>query len=304
MPSESYQKTAVILLISFIIHFAIITWFETTPLLQSWDKVVTKFVWGASDWVVYVPCIVYFVMVMWHLYIRSPEAKKAASKTGGPGTLTNNLLIAWNFLLAAFSMIIFAGFIRSIYKAVRTHGAYAWICDGSINWRGEETIRLYSFIFLLSKLPELLDTVFLVIRGKPVLFLHWYHHISVLLYCWLVARSEYPGTFFAIVNAFVHSIMYYYYFRMAQGIRPKFAKIITQIQLTQMALGMAETAVFYYFHKQDPSCDGGKGIRERGLLYTNYAATGGMYLSYFVLFALFYIERYCNPKKGEATHEE
>jgi hypothetical protein len=31
-------------------------------------------------------------------------------------------------------------------------------------------------LFCLSKIPELMDTVFLVIRKRPVIFLHWWHH--------------------------------------------------------------------------------------------------------------------------------
>ena len=35
-----------------------------------------------------------------------------------------------------------------------------------------------------------------------------YHHISVLLYCWLSMKYEAPGYFYGIMNAFVHSVMW------------------------------------------------------------------------------------------------
>ena len=49
------------------------------------------------------------------------------------------------------------------------------------------------YMFMLSKFPELVDTVLLVLRGRPVPFLHWYHHITVLLYCVLTTRLEYAA---------------------------------------------------------------------------------------------------------------
>jgi len=130
--------------------------------------------------------------------------------------------------------------------------------------------------FCLSKFPELLDTAFLVIRGKNVLFLHWYHHISVLLYCWYSTQKRYPATAFACINAFVHSVMYYYYFRTAQGIRPDFAKMVTQIQLVQMAMGMGFTALFMVWHYESPrTCNGGPVIHASGLLETSFASPVG-----------------------------
>ncbi len=75
-------------------------------------------------------------------------------------------------------------------------------------------------LFCLSKVPELVDTLFLILRKKPVIFLHWYHHFITLLYCWWGWASQTPtGRTFAGMNLFVHSIMYSYYAIMAAHIR-------------------------------------------------------------------------------------
>lgn len=74
--------------------------------------------------------------------------------------------------------------------------------------------------FCLSKIPELIDTLFLLLKKKEVIFLHYYHHFVTLLYCWWgwASQTETGGSF-AYMNLFVHSIMYSYYGVMAAGIR-------------------------------------------------------------------------------------
>jgi len=256
-------------------------------------------------WVAVVPVLVYFVVVMWHLYFRSEEDKQKAQKTIGlDGSLFRQALIAWNAGLVSFSMLMFTGLGAGLWRVISKHGFRAWVCDGALAWEGDADILLYCHLFALSKFPELIDTAFLVIKGKNVLFLHWYHHISVLLYCWYVTQERYPATPFACINAFVHSVMYYYYFRMAQGVKPAFEKLVTQIQLIQMAMGMMFTAVFMYYHYSSPTtCAGGHYVQSRGVLHQTWIATGVMYLSYFVLFAILYIKRYCS-KGGKSGHEE
>jgi len=304
MPVESYLKSVVILSVCMAFHWVVAAYASNSQCIKDMSKILSNFMWTCPTWVCLIPVVFYFAVVMWHLYFRSTEDKKLAAERGKPGSLINKLLIAWNVFLVSFSMLTFAGLTTGVARVVYRHGFKAWVCNGDLTWSGDADIVFYSHLFCLSKFPELLDTAFLVIRGKHVLFLHWYHHISVLLYCWYVTQERYPATAFACINAFVHSVMYYYYFRTAQGIKPAFAKMVTQIQLIQMAMGMCFTGIFMTYHYESPStCDGGKIMAKSGLMQTSFGVTGGMYLSYFVLFGILYMERYCN-KKSTAGHEE
>jgi len=133
---------------------------------------------------------------------------------------------------------------------------------------------------------ELVDTFFIVIHKKPLIFLHWYHHITVLLYCWhsYVTTSP-PGIFFVVMNYSVHASMYGYYFLMAMRWRPKWFNpiIITAFQISQMVVGVAVTLMGFYYYTTDPSC---KIERE------NNMAAFVMYGSYLFLFLQFFIGRY------------
>ena len=73
---------------------------------------------------------------------------------------------------------------------------------------GQGACGLWTMLFIYSKVPELFDTVFVVLRKKPLIFLHWYHHVSVLLFCWnsYSSRSS-AGLFFVVMNYGVHAIM-------------------------------------------------------------------------------------------------
>jgi len=101
-------------------------------------------------------------------------------------------------------------------------------------------------MFVLSKVPELGDTVFIVLRKQPLIFLHWYHHVTVLIYCWY-SFSEYtaPARWFVVMNFIVHSIIYSYYALRAMRFRPPkaVAMLITSLQLLQMVWGAMLTSL-------------------------------------------------------------
>jgi len=139
---------------------------------------------------------------------------------------------------------------------------------------------------------ELIDTFFIVIHKKKLIFLHWYHHITVLLYCWhsYVTKSP-PGIFFVVMNYAVHAIMYFYYFLMATKSKPKWfqAVYITAAQISQMVVGVAVTLTGFYYYKTDPECM---------IEADNNTAAFVMYGSYLFLFLQFFFGRYSPPKDG------
>lgn len=147
------------------------------------------------------------------------------------------------------------------------------------------------FFFRFACCRELLDTFFIVIHKKKLIFLHWYHHVSVLLYCWHSYVYKAPlGILFCVMNYAVHSIMYAYYGLMALHLKPKWLNpiIITAAQISQMVVGVASMAAANYllFFKLNPADDTCYMSTE------NNVAALVMYGSYLVLFVQFFFGRY------------
>ncbi|KAG6446373.1 hypothetical protein O3G_MSEX004463 [Manduca sexta] len=82
--------------------------------------------------------------------------------------------------------------------------------------------------YYFSKFTEFMDTLFFVLRKKNehVSTLHVIHHGIMPMSVWFGLKFA-PGghsTFFALLNTFVHIVMYFYYMVAAMG--PKYQKYI------------------------------------------------------------------------------
>jgi elongation of very long chain fatty acids protein 6 len=143
---------------------------------------------------------------------------------------------------------------------------------------------------------ELIDTLFIVVHKKKLIFLHWYHHVTVLLYCWHSYVTSSPtGVFFCGMNYGVHSIMYFYYFLMAIKIKPPWAMLITTLQISQMIVGVILTALGFIYVGSSPNC---------WISAENNRAAFCMYGSYLALFLQFFVARYFGGKKGSKSKKE
>ncbi|KAL1490974.1 hypothetical protein ABEB36_011641 [Hypothenemus hampei] len=105
--------------------------------------------------------------------------------------------------------------------------------------------------YFFSKVTELLDTVFFVLRKKQaqVSFLHVYHHSVTMIGSWAYLKyiPGEQGLVIGFLNSLVHIVMYFYYFLSALG--PKYQKYLwwkkymTWMQLTQFGIMLAYLAL-------------------------------------------------------------
>ena len=90
----------------------------------------------------------------------------------------------------------------------------------------------WHWLFYVSKFYELLDTVFIVLRRRPLEFLHVFHHCVTLLTCWIGLEVGQTNQWVAVVNnTTVHSFMYYYYYCAARGEKVWWKQYLTRAQI-------------------------------------------------------------------------
>lgn len=195
-------------------------------------------------------------------------------------------LAAWNLLLSIFSGWGMLRIVPHVLYNVSNFSGEELICNDAVSMYGCGATGLWVQLFVFSKIPELFDTLFIVLRKKKLLFLHWYHHITVLMFCWHSYVTVSPiGLYFCAMNYSVHFIMYGYYFLMAARILPKWfpAGVITAAQIGQMVVGVMITVASGMYYSSGRTCS---------VKFENLVAGGVMYASYFALFVHFAVGRY------------
>uniref|UniRef100_A0A8C1Z965 Elongation of very long chain fatty acids protein n=1 Tax=Cyprinus carpio TaxID=7962 RepID=A0A8C1Z965_CYPCA len=189
-----------------------------------------------------------------------------------------------------FGAIRTGGYMMNI---LMTKGLKQSVCDQSF-YNGPVS-KFWAYAFVLSKAPELGDTLFIVLRKQKLIFLHWYHHITVLLYSWYSYKDMVAGGgWFMTMNYLVHAVMYSYYALRAAGfkISRKFAMFITLTQITQMVMGCVVNYLVYSWMQQGQECPS----HVQNIVWSSL-----MYLSYFVLFCQFFFEAYITKTKSNAA---
>nr|AAO34582.1 putative fatty-acyl elongase [Cryptosporidium parvum] len=269
-----------------------IPWFKylTLPIERNWNG-MKLFLWTNDNYyLAHTICIIYAFFIYFGPKIME---KRKPFKLEKP-------LKYWNLFLALFSFIGTLRLMPYVLTNLIKYGFVSSICSPPIAPLTKGPAGLWLSLFIYSKYIELIDTFFIIARKKSLSFLHWFHHLTVLLYTWdAYVCCQTIGVFFCAINYFVHSIMYFYYYLSSCGKRPKWGMIITILQIVQMIIGtILTTSGMYYSYKHpfanvfpveylsQPLKVGCHFIRTNGV----FACL--MYISYFALFFDFFIKRY------------
>jgi elongation of very long chain fatty acids protein 6 len=243
-----------------------------------------------------------WIMDHWHLSIIYAFVYVVAV-FGGQAFMKNRVkmdlrreLIAWNLVLSLFSLFGAIRLIPEFMQLVSTYGIDYSVCSGETS---HGVSGHWNALFAASKFPELFDTFFIVARKQKLIFLHWYHHTTVIVAAWYTVSQFSPvGRWFAMMNFSVHAVMYGYYALKAMSFNiPKFVNVtITTMQLTQMVVGIYVNYTAFLIKWRGEPCDVSDENLQLAFL---------MYLSYFCLFFNFFYKAYLSlaSKKNSSKTE-
>lgn len=194
----------------------------------------------------------------------------------------NTPLIFWNLGLALFSTAGIVRMMPGFLHIINEFGFTFSICNYEYGTKIQPTV-FWGWLYIVSKVFEFGDTLFIVLRKRKLIFLHWYHHIMTLIMCWYTTGNLVAITYwFCVMNYSVHSVMYTYYALAALKVKmPRFiAMSITSLQLLQMIIGSFVCYSAIYRKWQGFPCE----FSDNAVIVAL-----SVYLSYVILFArLFY----------------
>eukprot|EP01083_Nonionella_stella_P294881 1002220_1 len=187
--------------------------------------------------------------------------------------------------LAAFLMITVYSFHE---KSPNEYNAFRIYCGLNFNdQKGALTFIFY--VNYLLKYYELLDTIFLSLKHKPLSFLHCYHHPATLVLTWgQLVDSTGVQWFVILLNLYVHTAMYFYYAMATLRIRMPWKKLVTIMQIVQFILDLIGCYFAWMAYNLYGRCSG----HNRGAIVGCFILT-----SYLYLFVDFYDETYNKKKK-------
>ncbi|XP_072019478.1 very long chain fatty acid elongase 7-like [Amphiura filiformis] len=209
--------------------------------LQWWDDVVEEY--GdprVADWPLMDSPRTGTIMVIIYLFIVWIGPK--LMKNREPFSL-KHVIAVYNFSMVVLSWYLLWEFLMGGWGT-----GYSYGCQVVDYSDSPQALRMANccWWFYFSKFIEMLDTVFFILRKKnrQISFLHVFHHALMPFSWWIGVKFVAGGfgTFHAMLNSWIHFMMYIYY--GLSGLGPEWQKYLwwkkymTTMQLTQFFLVM------------------------------------------------------------------
>ena len=204
----------------------------------------------------------------------------------------------WNYGVAIFSICGAGVCVPHLWTQLRGHGLWYTVCADVYELAGHGPPAVWAAAFTWSKLFELFDTALLILKKRPVITLHWFHHASVIGFAWAAWIYETPAAlWYGAMNYSVHAIMYTYFALTAvaqwRARVLRIAPVITALQISQFAWGTVINAIAAVaYAKPEIGC-----AIQPAILYL----AAGLYLAYGALFVQLFVRRYLRPQPKRAA---
>jgi hypothetical protein len=138
---------------------------------------------------------------------------------------------------------------------------------------------------------QFVDTFLLILKKKPIIMLHRFHHLTTLPLTWIGIDGNFSYEPCTIMpNLFVHTCMYFYY--AFPGPMRFMRQSITTIQIVQFFFVLGVQLYWFYSFNTPNPCDGDWQLGVVGM---------GVYSMYLVLFLNFYWRQYFYSSKTKAS---
>lgn len=252
-----------------------------------WSDSLTGFEWswtldGAGSVGVHVGgCLLYCMSVfgLQAIMSRMSETDKKAMRTNWH---FDTIKYLHNIALSAVSLGM--GVVM-IYVIISDGRFSAWKNMACQNTPNKGAYGVANMVYLLTKIWEWADTFWLILYSKPVIPLHFFHHMTTFTMAALT--HNFPVGGFAFINCFVHFVMYLHYSHPVRWARP----FITTSQLVQFVCVLSVHA-YGYLNSGTECFDFSKVTRE--WWYCLLVVVG-----YFVLFVKFFMDNYVTKWEGK-----
>jgi len=203
-----------------------------------------------------------------------------------------------NVFLSAGSLILLVLMLEEMLPILWREGVFNSICAEE-SWTNR--MEFYYMINYYFKYLELLDTVFLAFKKKPLPFLHVFHHSATALLCYsqLDGRTSISWVVISL-NLMVHVVMYYYYYATASGAKIWWKKYLTTMQIVQFIIDLVVVYFGTYSHFVANYYSDILPVMGNCAGKESAAVFGCALLSsYLGLFIDFYFQTYKTPVKGK-----
>ncbi|KAG7283614.1 hypothetical protein CRUP_020387 [Coryphaenoides rupestris] len=183
---------------------------------SNWQRVQSMYQWTLENgdkrtdpWLlVYSPAPVFLIILV---YLCVVWAGPRLMKNRAPVDL-KGVLFVYNLAMVCLSVYMFHEFVVTSRLS-----NYSYLCQPTDYSASPLSMRMANacWWFFLSKIIELSDTVFFILRKKnnQLSFLHIYHHTTMIFNTWAGVKYVPGGQsfFIGLLNSFVHVTMYSYY---------------------------------------------------------------------------------------------